>query len=263
MHQFCPVVAKEFGVDIAIFLQNIAFWTQTNLANERHIHDGHCWTYNTLDAFAEIFPYFTVKMIRRIIDKAVDEGLIIKGNYNTTKYDRTNWYALTPKSFAYFDQLANAKNIKMLDTAFWPICPNGQMEKTEWANRFDEKGRPIPDNKTDNKTDTISDLDKSHVVAQEVIDVYHEMLPEMPKIKFVTKEINGLVKRLINEFPELSGGKEFSIDSLRRYFKGIRELAPFFLAPYETKNGNKRRSNLKTLIRIETMKKFYNGEYSA
>lgn len=149
LHQFCPVVAKEFGVNIAIFLQNLAFWTQTNLANEKHIYDGYCWTYNSVEAFTEIFPYFTRKQIRTIINNALKNNLIIKGNYNKAKYDQTGWYALTPKAYSYFTQLVNAKNINLLGEAFKAICPKGQIELPKRANRNVQKGKPIPDGNPD------------------------------------------------------------------------------------------------------------------
>ena len=121
LHQFCPVVAKEFGVNTAIFLQNLAFWTETNLANNKNIHDGYCWTYNTLDAFTNLFPYFTKKMIRVVIDNAIKDGLVIKGNYNQIQYDRTTWYALTPKAYLNFNQLVNPKYLNLLGEAFKAI----------------------------------------------------------------------------------------------------------------------------------------------
>jgi hypothetical protein len=156
LHSFCPVVAKEFGVNTAIFLQNLAFWTETNLANNKNIHDGYCWTYNTLDAFTNLFPYFTKKMVRVVIDNALKDGLVIKSNYNQIKYDRTVWYALTPKAYLYFNQLVNPKYLNLLGDAFEAICPKGHIEMFERAHRNVEKGTPIPDNKPDTKPYTLS-----------------------------------------------------------------------------------------------------------
>ena len=58
-HQFDTDLAKEYGVDIAIVVNNIAFWLQKNKANKKHIYDGKVWTYNTTKAFTELFPYWT------------------------------------------------------------------------------------------------------------------------------------------------------------------------------------------------------------
>lgn len=130
-------IATLYGVDLAIFLKNLAFWTMQNKANNLHYYDGRYWTYNTLEAFQELFPFWTVKQIRRIIKSGIDQELIVTGNYNEVKYDRTLWYSLTDIGLKLFDS---------------PICPNGQINSPKRANQSDQKGTPIPDVNTDNKT---------------------------------------------------------------------------------------------------------------
>ena len=184
MHQFCPVVAKEFGVNIAIFLQNLAFWTQKNLANEKHIYDGYCWTYNTLKAFQKIFPYFSKQNLETIIKSCLREGLIIKGNYNKTKYDRTGWYALTPKAYKFFTQLNDLEYINLLGDFFKPISYFQEIDLTESRNGNIETKKPIPDNKPDNKTDSISESDDSpptdEITNKEFVEVFIEECPYSP-----------------------------------------------------------------------------------
>lgn len=262
MHQFCPVVAKEFGVNIAIFLQNLAFWTQKNLANEKHLYDGYCWTYNTLKAFQKIFPYFSKQNLETIIKSCLREGLIIKGNYNKTKYDRTGWYALTPKAYKFFTQLNDLEYINLLGDFFKPISYFQEIDLTESRNGNIETKKPIPDNKPDNKTDSISESDDSPATdfVNQVIDVYHEQLPEMPKIKLVTNEIKRAVKVLEKEWINIKGDK-ITIQAISRYFEGRKKLTPWILQPYQTKDGNTRRSRLINIIRIDNVRKFYNGDY--
>lgn len=114
----------------------------------------------------------------------------------------------------------------------------------------------------ESKINNTSVSNETPEVAQEIINAYHEILPEMPRCLFVTKDLNSAVKKLIAGWPELTGD-EFSIAGICGYFTGIKETASFFTRPYITKDGNKRRSSLLNLIRIETIKKFANGEYSA
>lgn len=49
-YHFRADLAGLYGVDGAIFLHCMAFWTAKNRANERHYHEGRYWTYNTLKA---------------------------------------------------------------------------------------------------------------------------------------------------------------------------------------------------------------------
>lgn len=91
-------VAQLVGTNAALILENLAYWCEHNAANNVNLHDGHYWTYNSTKAFAELFPYMTVNVIRHALKKLKDEGLIITGNYNKSAYDRTMWYALTEKA---------------------------------------------------------------------------------------------------------------------------------------------------------------------
>src|SRR5579871_5704352 len=104
-HSFNTNVAKEYDVDIAILLNNFKHWTIVNLANNRNIHDGLCWTFNTIPAFCKIFSYWTRHQIEYLLNKAKKLGLIVSGNYNNHRYDRTLWYALTAKAYKLFPEL--------------------------------------------------------------------------------------------------------------------------------------------------------------
>lgn len=155
-HSFNVEIAQEYDVNTALFLQHLKFWTFNNLANKRNIHDGHCWTYNTLDAFCLTFPYWTKKQIRTVIDHCVDKELIIKGNYNQTTYDRTCWYALSQKSYGFYPELKQpvfTETLNASKAAENTICPNGHMDMPEWAHRDAQMGTPIPDTKPDTKPD--------------------------------------------------------------------------------------------------------------
>lgn len=117
-----------------------------------------------------------------------------------------------------------------------------------------------------NKENNISESDDSPATdlndfVQQVVDVYHEKLPEMPKIKIITDEVKKAVKTLINEWSKIKG-VDLTINGIGRYFEGRRELTPWILEPYKTREGNLRRSRLINLIRVDNVRKFYNGDYT-
>lgn len=140
-HHFPPGLAVRCGVDAAIFLRNIYHWVQKNQANRKHFHDGRYWTYNSLDAFAEIFPYWTKRQIERIISRCKAEGLLLTGCFNEDQRDRTVWYALTDEGMGFFRSGETGKC----------ISPNGEMQDTEPGRVYHETVTPLPDNKPDNK----------------------------------------------------------------------------------------------------------------
>lgn len=97
MHSFDKNIAKLTNVNCAIILQNIFYWVEKNKANNTHLHDGRYWTYNSMKAFEELFPYLNSRQIRYALETLEKEGLILTGNFNDT-CTRTLWYTVTDKA---------------------------------------------------------------------------------------------------------------------------------------------------------------------
>ncbi|AUR94726.1 coil containing protein [Vibrio phage 1.198.B._10N.286.54.F4] len=138
-HSFNTSEAEKHGVDAAIIIYNIRFWLNHNKANRTHINDGYVWTYNSARAFAELFPYWSSNKIQKTLRKLESEGVIITGNYNKAKYDKTKWYSL-PEFFVGSKSDPSAKRL------------NGPSQKAQ----------PIPDINTDviNKRTDINKIDE-------------------------------------------------------------------------------------------------------
>lgn len=109
-HIFDVDIAKQYGVNAAVLLENIGYWIKQNEANETNYYDGHYWTFNSRRAYRELFPYMSERQIATAFEKLIADGLIITGNYNKVAYDRTLWYALTQKGkcILHFDIMDNA-----------------------------------------------------------------------------------------------------------------------------------------------------------
>ena len=129
-------LAQKYGVNAAIVIANFQFWISKNKANNRHFYDGRYWTYNSVKAFEDIFPFWTGRQIRKILDDLVNLGILIKGNYNKITYDRTLWYAFKDE-----------------DLFLYPV---GDIHLTKKSNQFPQNVTAIPDNKPDNKTGSSS-----------------------------------------------------------------------------------------------------------
>lgn len=97
-YQFESEIAKHYGIPEAVFLQNIAYWVAYNKANNMHCYEGKYWTYNTVQSYAELFPFWTYEQVRRIIKNLKANGLLLTGNFNKNSRDRTQWYTLTDKA---------------------------------------------------------------------------------------------------------------------------------------------------------------------
>lgn len=88
-------IAVLYGLPEALFIHNIYWWTAKNEANGKHLYDGKTWTYNSMKAFAEMFPFWSEAQIKRIIKKLSSAGAIHVGNFNKKGFDRTQWYAVS------------------------------------------------------------------------------------------------------------------------------------------------------------------------
>ena len=129
-------VAVVYGMEEAVFLDAIMFWYRTNRGNGSpvHCHDGRWWTYNSVRAFEDIFPWWNAGQIRRIIARCKEKGALLSGNFNRDQRDRTVWYSPSDELLALYGEPIGENC----------ICGNQQMETPEPSAECDENGEPLP-----------------------------------------------------------------------------------------------------------------------
>jgi len=142
-HLFNVEVAKKYGVNAAILIRHFQFWIIKNKTNKKHLHEGRTWTYCSVKAFTKIFPYWSARQVRVILDNLIKEGVITKGTYSPKKYDKTTWYA-----FVEEEAFVNSDKC---------ICQIGQKDLSKPANGFVKNDQLIPDVITDKSTDEKTD----------------------------------------------------------------------------------------------------------
>lgn len=95
-------IAVRYGTYAAILGQNFWYWVKENERRGRNYHDGRYWVYNSVRSLRKTFPNLSTHQIRGGIDRLVNAGILLKGNYNQTSYDRTTWYTFTDEGAAIF-----------------------------------------------------------------------------------------------------------------------------------------------------------------
>ena len=100
------VLASKIGLNEAIILQQIQYWTEKNEAKNNNFRDGHFWVFNTVPEWQEQFSFWCTRTIERTLAKLEKDGLLIVGNFNLKRYDRTKWYRID------YDKLENTVNPK-------------------------------------------------------------------------------------------------------------------------------------------------------
>jgi hypothetical protein len=201
-HSFDIEVAQEYGIAEAIFIKHFQFWIKKNKANKTHLHDGRTWTYNSIKAFMDLFPYMSQKTIRTTLEHLRSRGVLITGNYNDDACKRTLWY-----SFA--------------DEEKW-ICQIGlkQMPKTENANADDGKCINTDIDYTDNKPN------------KETTNNISPSIPQRDECEEISQE-----KILFEEFRKIYLGTKRGLDiefaNFCKKHKDWREVLPYLKVNYE------------------------------
>lgn len=86
-------LAKKYGVDAAILIQHFQFSIRHHKKNGTHFYEGRYWTYDSLDTLTSLYPFWTKRVIRRILKHLKEKNVLITSNFNKHKYNRTTWFA--------------------------------------------------------------------------------------------------------------------------------------------------------------------------
>lgn len=176
-HTFNIYIAKELGINASIILTNMLFWLEKNEANQSNYHEEKYWTYNSIKAYGEIFPYLSERQIRYTLDKLEEDGIVLTGNFNKANFDKTKWYTVSDKGYELIQsvQPVYTKCIKELDNVY----------------------NAIPDVNTDvNKhiSTIVKDEPKERIPYKEVIDYLN--LKANKNYDFKTRSYRTKIKKL-------------------------------------------------------------------
>lgn len=218
INAFDTDVAQDVGMAAAVLYKNIQYWCEKNRANGMHEHDGLTWTYNSIKAYKELFPYLPEKTIRRSLELLEKKGYIKVGCFNDDGRDRTRWYADLRSIKNNMDEV-NEDNC---------ICPNGQMqeakkESSKKENAFSQTGEPLPNNYI--QITTKKERKKvSGDSARAKEPTFDEILDSVPQIKdnpeFRKAFVEFIKMRKLIKAPLTNRALELAINDAFKYGKG-------------------------------------------
>lgn len=183
---FVSDIAKH-GADAALILARFRHFLELNKAASRNIHDDSVWTFGSAESLVEHHPYFNAKKIARILSKLEADGVLISGNYNSKKYDRTKWYTIK-------------------EPAYFLISQKWEIHFSEMGNAFPESVQPIPvvesvkESVVDVTTWLFQQAEKSTIPPNDSNESSSDT--DKPKDGLAEKEVAGpLASELGDEFP--------------------------------------------------------------
>jgi hypothetical protein len=195
-HHFNIDDAIKYGLHESIILNNIRFWVKKNQSNKKHFYNGFYWTYNSINAFCDLFPYLSYDQIRRSLENLQKNNAIGVGNFNQNPYDKTKWY-----------------------------CVLNQTDMATMPNRNGEDAKPIPYNKPNNKktdkkhaelNNSVSDF---NLIKKDFLDWYKYL----KKVDYYfTGKDGAAIKQIINKIQFQNSGAEIR-DDFRFLLKNIND----------------------------------------
>ena len=86
--------ATAVGLNEAIVLQQIHYWIVKNKEEGRNLKEGRFWTYNSIEEWHKKIPFLKKDAVRKSLEKLRKLEILLVGNYNKSRVDRTLWYTI-------------------------------------------------------------------------------------------------------------------------------------------------------------------------
>lgn len=109
----------------AAVLQQVNYWIE----KKQNYRDGRYWVYNSLENWMKQFTWIKTKAtMKKQFDYLENLGIIVTGNYNKAKFDRTKWYSIDYNRLeALYDAFSKDNNMDVIniDTPMLSTLANG------------------------------------------------------------------------------------------------------------------------------------------
>lgn len=95
VYTFHSQIAQRFGINTAIIAEYI--WEtikNTSVCNQKEFA-GRIWMRSSYKMFNVVFPFLSVRCISSAIKILIKKGILVRGEFNQNRFDRTTWYTFT------------------------------------------------------------------------------------------------------------------------------------------------------------------------
>lgn len=268
-------LATLIGLNEALVLQQIEYWTNIKETSDKkgkrtikeNFAEGFYWTYNTVEEWAEEFPFWSHDTVKRTLKKLREKNYVVTGNYNEKAYDRTLWYRVNHEELIKLDEKnslgANCtneetsgsqeeKNSEGLKTDISANCPNGKVQNAP----MQEGNMPQPIPKTSTKTSPkISTSSSSKGNATDsihpLVELFNGSICELKKtttvkfMKYVEKYDKEFIEYMIAYCEERNAGSySYFAKTMERYIgEGITTVEGMQKSIESFKDKNKKKKN--------------------
>lgn len=182
--QVLPSLACAVGLNEALILQQFHYWLQRS----NNVKDGHKWIYNSYQEWRKQFPFWKSKnTLISAIKHLEDMGILISGNYNKAKFDKTKWYRI------------DYEKLQLLEKS-QPFTKNWYTSNQELVNadtkNWETNTNRLPESTTENTTkDNMPSLHST--AALEIVNYLNSKIGT--HYRATTRKTQSLIKARMNE----------------------------------------------------------------
>lgn len=145
-----PTLATKIGLNESLILQQIHYWLEINKKANTNNKDGYFGIFNSYDQWQDQFPFWSVSTIKRAISNLEKRKIVVSGNYNKLKTDRTKWYRIDYKLLENIENLPLGQNgMTMNSDENTPLCQNDPTIVSKRAAEEVNMNRPLPETNTE------------------------------------------------------------------------------------------------------------------
>lgn len=226
--QVLPSLACAVGLNEALILQQFHYWLQRS----NNVKDGHKWIYNSYQEWRKQFPFWKSKnTLISAIKHLEDMGILISGNYNKAKFDKTKWYRIDYEKLQLLEK-------SQLFTKNW-YTSNQELVNADTKN-WETNTNRLPENTTKDI------LSSSHSTAvSEIVDYLNSKIGT--HYHSTSRKTQSLIKARMNEGFTLDDFKKVIDNKVDEWSKDERMSK--YLRP-ETLFGTKFESYLNQQNRV-------------
>ena len=198
-----PELACRIGLNEAIVLQQICYWLEDTTAGVDYA--GRRWVYNTIEEWNEQFPWWSSDTVKRALTSLKKSGLIYVEQLKKAQHDRTNYYAINHANPLLTDEgkLHSSKRASCTRRTMQaaPI-EQGKLTSSIGANcpRLTENTTEITTEITTETVRKASPDQHTSIDYPAVLEAYHEILTEMPRVADFTDSRRDKVRSFWRKF---------------------------------------------------------------
>lgn len=211
--QVLPSLAAKIGLNEAIFLQQLHYWLQRSSVEALDCR----WVHNTTADWAEQFPFWSEKTIRRTVDSLREQGLVSTVRLKAGTHDQTLFYTI---AYGRLDNLGgqigadacgqndHIDKDKMTGCHVVKMTNSSVYENTETTTEIHTSpGGDLPTIKP-----------RTGINHKAVVDLYNKLLPELPRCKVLTEKRKAAINGCCSVKDTFK-----SLDFWEAYFSAVRK----------------------------------------